>query len=320
MNLEMNDEEQLLRDSCATLFQRYAGTERAREMTESRGTDTKLMAALHEAGMLDLALDPDIGPLGAQFVTEWASEAAAVAPVGWRCLVAPHVIAGEVPNTVAIMWGGSGSLCRYADDADALLAVDGDEVILCRRGEWSSTPVPSRYGFPLSSVEILGGETLASGARDVVNRWARVSLASEIAGAGRSAILLTVQYVKDREQFGRVLGTYQTIQHHLAENFATIEALSLLAKEAAFLGAPDEEAAVVATYADSVAHRVFTDVHQFTGAMGFAKEYDLYLWSMKIQFLAQEAGGIAANVEALCDARWGSRLRRTAANPAGSVA
>ncbi len=94
MNLEMSDEEQLLRDACATLFQRHAGSERARVVTESRGTDIELMAALNEAGMLDLALDPDIGPIGAQFVTEWASESAAVAPVGWRCLVAPQVICG----------------------------------------------------------------------------------------------------------------------------------------------------------------------------------------------------------------------------------
>jgi alkylation response protein AidB-like acyl-CoA dehydrogenase len=310
VNLELTDDEQLLRDSCASLFKRHAGTARARALTESRATDTELMTALDEAGMLDLALDPEIGPIGAQFVSEWASEAAAVAPVGWRCLVAPHVIPGDIPPVVAIMWGGSGSLCRYAEDADVLLSVQGDDVHMSRRGDWSCTPVPSRYGFPLSNVEILASESLGPDAANALNRWAKVSLATEIAGAGRSAVQLTVQYVKDREQFGRALGTYQTIQHRLAECYVSIEALSLLAKEAAFFDATEERAAVAATYACDIAHRVFTDLHQFTGAMGFAKEYDLYLWSMKIQFLAQEAGGLPASSDALCDARWGTRLAR----------
>lgn len=320
MNLELTEEEQLLRDACATLFQRHAGTERARELTESRSTDVELMKALSEAGMLGLANDPDMGPIGAQFVSEWASEAAAAAPVSWRCLVAPHVITRDIPLIVAIVWGDSGSLCRFAEDADALLSVRGGDVILSRRGEWNATPVPSRYGYPLSMVEILKGEPLGPDAAEALNRWARVSLATEIAGAGRSALQLTVQYVKDREQFGRALGTYQTIQHRLAEDFVSIEALSLLAKEAAYFGASAEKAAVASTFACDIAHRVFTDVHQFTGAMGFAKEYDLYLWSMKIQFLAQEAGGLNASTGALCDARWGDELKRSTMIQEESVA
>lgn len=320
MNLELTDEEQLLHDSCTSLFKRHAGTARARLLTESRATDTELMKILDEAGMLDLALDPEIGPIGAQFVTEWASEAAAAAPVGWRCLVAPHVIPGDLPPVVAIVWGGSGALCRYAEDADVLLSVQGDNVYLSRRGDWNCSPVPSRYGYPLSTVEIVASESLGADSVNALNRWARVSLATEIAGAGRSAVQLTVQYVKDREQFGRSLGTYQTIQHRLAECYVSIEALSLLAKEAAFFEATEERAAVASTYACDVAHRVFTDLHQFTGAMGFAKEYDLYLWSMKIQFLAQEAGGLQASSEALCDARWGTRLARWSALRNGSSA
>jgi alkylation response protein AidB-like acyl-CoA dehydrogenase len=180
--------------------------------------------------------------------------------------------------------------------------------------------VPSRYGFPLSTVEILASEPLGTAAADTLRRWAQISLATEIAGAARSAVALTVQYVKDREQFGRALGTYQTIQHRLAECYVSVEALSLLAKEASFFDASAERAAVAATYACDIAHRVFTDLHQFTGAMGFAKEYDLYLWSMKIQFLTLEAGGLSASSEALCDARWGTRLDRWSAPRGGNAA
>lgn len=305
MNLELSDDEQLLHDACFEIFRRYAGAERAREFYESGATDGALVRALDDAGMLDLARDERIGPVGAQLVTEWASEAAAVAPIGWRTLVAPFVIDGDVPPVVAVVWGGSGALCRFAGDADVLLTVERDSVTLVERGGWSSTAVESRYGYPLNEVEIHDGTALGPEAAETLARWSKVSLATEVAGAARAAIALTVQYVKDREQFGRALGSYQSIQHRLAENYMTVEALSLLAKEAAFHGAPAQRAAVAATFATDIAHRVVTDVHQFTGAMGFAKEYDLYLWSMRLEFLAREAGGLQADAEALFESRWG---------------
>ncbi len=267
MNLELSDDEQLLSDACSLIYKRYAGAERARELYETGATDRALMVALDDAGMLDLARDEQIGPIGAQLITEWGAEAAGAAPIGWRSLVAPHVLDVELPPVVALMWGGPGSLARFADDADILLAVEGSHVTMLQRGEWQSTKVESRYGFPLSEVTFEGGVALAPETADTLARWSMVSLATEIAGAGRAAVALTVQYVKDREQFGRTLGSYQAIQHRLAEEYMSIEALSLLAREAAFHGAPLERAATAATFAGDIAHRVVTNVHQFTARL-----------------------------------------------------
>lgn len=304
MNLELSEEQRLLQSACASLLERHSGRERARELAESGECDRPLLDALDAAGMLDIALDPESGPLGAQLVTEWAAEAAAYAPVGWRALIAPQVIDGSIPPVIAVVHGPDSMSTRFAEGADLVLAVDGTRAVLASPGQWKVDRVGTKYGYPLGAVEILGGTELGEQAADLITRWSRVVLATEIAGAARSALKLTVQYVKDRYQFGRSLGSYQAIQHRLAEVHMLIEATSLLAKDAAFHDASAESAAVAATFAADCAHRILTDLHQFTGAIGFAKEYDLYLWTMKLEYLALEAGGLAAHTDALFASRW----------------
>jgi alkylation response protein AidB-like acyl-CoA dehydrogenase len=304
VNYEFSDEERLLHEACISLFERHAGPDRARHLTEQGGCDRPLLTALAEAGMLNLALDPDIGPIGAQFVTEWAAEAAAVAPIGWRTLVAPQVLGTDVPPVVTVAHARSGALVRFGMDADVILLIDDGVAYLANPDDWSATPASTRYGFPLARVDIVGGTPLGEDAAKTIQRWSQIALASEIAGAGRSAIALTVQYVKDRKQFGRALGSYQAIQHKLAEDLMSIEASSWLAREAAFHDAPAEAAAVAATFAINCAHRIMSDMHQFTGAIGFAKEYNLYLWSTRLEYLALESGGIQAHADALFDSRW----------------
>ena len=304
MNLELDEDQLLLQSACKSIFERLAGPDRARALAESGVVDRALVEALHGAGMLDIAADPQGGPLAAQLVVEWAAEAGAFAPVGWRMLVAPHVLSGEPPDVIAVVSGLKGGLTRFAADADLVLAVEGGQALAAAPGQWKAVPAQTKYGFPLTEVEILGGTALEEPAASEIVRWGQVVLATEIAGAARSALSLTVQHVKDRHQFGRSLGSYQAIQHKLAEDRMTVEALSLLAKEAAFLGAPAEAAAVAATFGAGCAHRIMTDLHQFTGAIGFAKEYDLYLWSMRLEYLALEAGGLSDHADRLFTSRW----------------
>ena len=54
-------------------------------------------------------------------------------------------------------------------------------------------------------------------------------------------------------------------------------------------GSP-EAAAAAATYAADAAYRVFMDVHQLHGAMGFTTDYDLYLWSTRLAVALRRRG------------------------------
>ena len=83
-----------------------------------------------------------------------------------------------------------------------------------------------------------------------------------------------------------------------------VEATRWLTYEAAAKGAPEEAAAIAAAYATDAAHHVFRETHQLTGAMGYTREHDLHVWSMRLQALRLEAGGMAGHRRAVAEARW----------------
>ena len=306
MDLDLDQTESDLQAACAVLLERHAGAARAKALLAEGRADHLLVEHLHDSGFLDLFRDDDAGPAAAALVTELVAEAAGVLPIGMRALVAPALTAGELPGMLAVAEEGSTSPVRFGAQADALLLVGHDEVRLLSPGEWDSTREASKYGYPFARVHPTGsGRSLGPGTADTARRWWRVALAAEVAGTARAALDLTNRYLKEREQFGRPLGAYQSLQHRMAECLVQVEAVRWLALESADLGAPPELAASAAVAAAEAAQLVALEMHQLTGAMGFTLEYDLHVWTLRLQALRVEAGGIAAHAEALVAARWG---------------
>jgi hypothetical protein len=64
-------------------------------------------------------------------------------------------------------------------------------------------------------------------------------------------------------------------------------------------------AATAAAYCLDTAGLVFTETHQLSGAIGFTREHDLHVWSMRLMALRVELGGVAAHRRAIAEARWG---------------
>ena len=156
-------------------------------------------------------------------------------------------------------------------------------------------PVRSRFGSPLGDIDVLpaGGATLAEARAHRMIAWWHVALAVEAVGTMSAALRLTVDHTRERKQFGRPIGSFQAVQHRLAELAVLVEGARSLALEAAFLGAPDDAADLALTHACVAARRVCADAHQFTGAIGFAEEYDLHLWTMRLPALVVEANWLA---------------------------
>jgi len=110
-----------------------------------------------------------------------------------------------------------------------------------------------------------------------------IAVTGEIIGAAEGAHALTVQYAKDRVQFGAPIGKYQGVKHPLAEMYVDIESTKSLLYYAAW--ALDESPAEVArsaslakAYASDAFTRIGIDGVQLHGAVGYTAEYDIQLY------------------------------------------
>jgi alkylation response protein AidB-like acyl-CoA dehydrogenase len=106
---------------------------------------------------------------------------------------------------------------------------------------------------------------------------------AEIIGAAEALTSITVQYAKDRVQFGHPIGHYQGVKHPLAEAYVDCECMKSLAYYAAWAleESPDEVPAAVSK-AKGFASEAFTRIGvtgiQLHGAVGYTEEYDCQLY------------------------------------------
>jgi alkylation response protein AidB-like acyl-CoA dehydrogenase len=147
-------------------------------------------------------------------------------------------------------------------------------------------------------------ESLGRGSGERLRNLWRLALAAETVGTMAACLEVTLEYVKRRRQFGRAIGSFQAVQHRLAQCAVAVEGSRWLVYEAAGQDAPAEAAATAAAFATAAASLVFAETHQFTGAMGFTREHDLHVWSMRLQALRLEAGGVAGHRRAVARERW----------------
>ncbi|MBZ6377120.1 acyl-CoA dehydrogenase [Pacificimonas flava] len=124
----------------------------------------------------------------------------------------------------------------------------------------------------------------------------RIILAADSLGAGEAMIEKAIDYAGQREQFGRVIGSFQAVKHMCAEMAARHEPCRALVWYAAhaFDAAPDE-ARLAACHAKShtgevhrFVARTSTEVH---GGMGFTDLLGLHYWFKRIGFDRQVLGG-----------------------------
>jgi hypothetical protein len=114
-----------------------------------------------------------------------------------------------------------------------------------------------------------------------------LACAAQLLGAGRALLGRAVEYAKQRAQFGRPIGSFQAVKHHLADAHIAVELARPLVYGAA-LGAVDVSAAKVAAGdAAGQAARAALQVH---GAIGYTRENDLSLWLTKVRALRSAWG------------------------------
>ncbi len=107
----------------------------------------------------------------------------------------------------------------------------------------------------------------------------RIGIAAQALGIAQGALDRTVEYVKERRQFGRSIAKFQNTQFELADMAAKVEAARLLTYKAAWFkdaGKPfSGEAAMAKLVASRAAMDVTTRAIQLHGGYGFTREYEV---------------------------------------------
>ena len=107
----------------------------------------------------------------------------------------------------------------------------------------------------------------------------RIGIASQALGLAEGALESTIDYVKERKQFGRSISAFQNTQFQLADMATKCEAAQLLVYKAAVAKNTQKvysvEAAMAKLYAAEVAMEVTTKAVQLHGGYGYTREYDV---------------------------------------------
>ena len=116
---------------------------------------------------------------------------------------------------------------------------------------------------------------------------AAIAKCFEMVGSIERVLEITVEYVKNRIQFGRPVGSFQAVQHHCANMAVDVESARYISYQAAWkLGNGDpctREVAAAKAWVSDVAQRVCALAHQCHGAIGFTSEYDLQMFTRAVK-------------------------------------
>ncbi len=170
--------------------------------------------------------------------------------------------------------------------ADLFLIRSGDAVYLVERGEGIS--VKSRANLDPSrrsaAVSFTGAPALLlDGVSELFLATARTLFSAEAVGVARATTEMASAYAKERVQFGRVIGTYQAVKHHVANMVVASEMATSAVWDAAMAASLDENqrnyaAAVAATLAGRAADLCANLNTQVHGGIAITWEHDAHLY------------------------------------------
>ena len=236
------------------------------------------------AAMTDLGLDEtDLVP-----VIEEVGHAAVALPVTATAFVAAPLLAALGDDrALRVAVAGPGGLTPFGGHADLILHLDGGAARIGGAGTAASTVDTS-----LDAVVSVAGEILTGDPALVAAAAARAALghAAELVGLGRRMLELTVGYVKQRQQFGAPVGSFQAVKHQLADAYLGLEfarpavlAAAWALREGVDAGPAVDGAVVLAADA---AHAMSRAAIQCHGAIGYTVEYELHRYAKRAWALA----------------------------------
>jgi alkylation response protein AidB-like acyl-CoA dehydrogenase len=267
------------------------------------GPGRKVWATLSDLGVTALAVAEkfdgiEAHPVDLVVAAERLGYWGVPGPVAESIAVAPVLMAddersaglasGELIATVALRPHTPRAV--DADTAGLILVAGDGEVRDGAAGEKHESVDPARRLFDVTAV---GEAQKADTARAF--EFGALATAAQLIGAGQAMLDASVEYAKQRSQFGRVIGSYQAIKHKLADVYIAVELARPLVYGAALSladGSPDtardvSAAKAAASEAALLSARSSLQTH---GAIGFTQEHDLSLLLLRVQALRSAWG------------------------------
>jgi alkylation response protein AidB-like acyl-CoA dehydrogenase len=197
-----------------------------------------------------------------------------------------------------VVWGfgieGASRLIAFSHSKGARVAVVVD---LLHPGVQRTQRSSLDLTTALSSVSLVDVPvtTLSAEGTTIVEDCLEILKACEVFGVCERVIEMSVDYVKTREQFGVPIGSFQAIQHKLADIYAQSESLGALCRFAAWAveHSPDQRALTAraaSLQAATVGPQICEVAVQCHGGIGFTWEYDLHLYLRRAKALESVFG------------------------------
>ena len=315
MRFTLSEDQQEIKRTAKDLLAQRSTWEKVRTNAEAGRYDDTLWSELCELGWPGIAVGEEHGGQGLGVVElatllEELGYACATVPFLGTALAAlaiehagsddqksswlPRLASGEARGAVGAARGGAAELVPDAAGADVVVLLDGDGATLVEGSAVEAVDAidpTRRYG----RVAADGGEPLAGDVGAARDR-ALVAVSAELVGVAQRALDMTLEYVKERKQFGVPVGTFQAVQHKAAEMLLQAEGGRSATYFAAW--AADAEpsqlpgAASIAKAWTSDAGRAATSTAiQLHGGIGFTWEADVHWLFKRAQLDAAFLGG-----------------------------
>ena len=342
MQTRYSEDQQAVSEAFGELFTREATGEAVRAAEARCGFDRTLWDKLASAGAPGMAAPVAAGGGGASLVDlavvvyEWGRRIAPVPlvehAVAARLLCseagrsAPPelrgaVVSGELVATIALQpipAEGTARLVPAGAVAD-MVAGCRDGALVLGRDQPPGAARPNTADLPMADRDLSDAEILATGetarrAFDVASSEWKALMAVAYAGLAGEVLAMGVAYVKQRHQFGVPVGSFQAVQHGLADAATRAEGARLLAFRAvcavdAGTAGGARLASMALLFAAESARFASDRVLQYHGGYGYSAEYDVQLYYRRAAAWLLQLGEPATQIAQLAEADVGPKTR-----------
>ena len=154
----------------------------------------------------------------------------------------------------------------------------------------------------VSANNILGDEETGGETVENILDIGRIAIASEMLGNAEAAFETTLDYLKQRKQFGVLIGSFQALQHRAAEMFCELELTKssvMAAMKAADEGSNELQrlSSLSKTMAGETLHLVSNEAVQMHGGIGVTDEYDIGFFLKRARVAEQIFGSAKFHTE-----------------------
>lgn len=320
MRFAFDEDQTDLRDAVRDLLAKECPPEVVRAAWENdTGRTASVWGDLAAMGVVSMALSEPAGGLGMGaldwvLVLEETGRAALPEPIVDTTVVGLPLLeslGADLPDgTGSIALSRDGGPMLYADSAALLIVCDAEVVRTIPAGEvdleaqrsvdrsrrLSTARIP-----PGAGAVVAEGPAAASAAASARDRGA-LAAAAQLIGLAERMLAMTVEYVSERRQFGKPVGSQQALKHKLADVAVAVEFARPLVYRAAWSLDRNDAAATVhvsmaKAQASEAAELAAAHALQCHGAIGYTYEYDLQLFMKRAWCLARDWGDARSHVD-----------------------